>query len=203
MGRTSDARERLIEAMNELIWLGSYGSTSVDHICERAEVKKGSFYHYFPGKADLAIAAIDETAGDIFATLDHIYSPTVPPLERIRNEARWGYQHQAEITKRFGRVLGCPLFSLGAEIGTLDEALCLKVKEILDKHLHYYESALRDAQREKLIAPGPVAPVARRLLAYAEGMLTQARIHNDLSYVKEIEQGFSAMLDILALRKKA
>ena len=203
MGRTSDARERLIGAMNELIWLGSYGSTSVDHICERAEVRKGSFYHYFPGKADLALAAIDEAAIEIFATLDHIYSPTVPPLERIRNEARWGYEHQAKITKRFGRVLGCPLFSLGAEIGTLDEALCLKVKEILDKHLHYYESALRDAQREKLIAPGPVAPVARRLLAYAEGMLTQARIHNDLSYVKEIEQGFSAMLDILALRKKA
>jgi TetR/AcrR family transcriptional repressor of nem operon len=29
MGRTSDARERLIEAMSELIWLGSYGSTSI------------------------------------------------------------------------------------------------------------------------------------------------------------------------------
>ena len=82
MGRTSDARERLIGAMNELIWLGSYGSTSVDHICERAEVRKGSFYHYFPGKADLALAAIDEAAIEIFATLDHIYSPTVPPLER-------------------------------------------------------------------------------------------------------------------------
>lgn len=32
MGRTSTAKDRLIEAMIELIWIGSYGSTSVDQI---------------------------------------------------------------------------------------------------------------------------------------------------------------------------
>lgn len=59
MGRTSDARERLLEAMMELIWVGSFGSTSVDQICERAEVKKGSFYHFFESKHALAMAAIE------------------------------------------------------------------------------------------------------------------------------------------------
>lgn len=39
MGRTSDAKERLMEAMSELIWTGSYGTTSVDQICERAGVR--------------------------------------------------------------------------------------------------------------------------------------------------------------------
>ena len=201
MGRTSDARERLIEAMSELIWLGSYGSTSVDHICERAEVKKGSFYHYFASKTDLALAVIHDASNEVFETLDRIYSPTVPPLERIRNEARWGYQHQKEISEKFGRVLGCPLFSLGAEVGTREESLILKIKEILDKHLRYYESALLDAQHQQLIAITPVEPIARRLLAYAEGMLTQARIHNDLAYIAEIEQGFMAMLDILVRQR--
>ena len=40
MGRVSDAKERLMEAVRDLIWAGSYGSTSVDDICERAEVRK-------------------------------------------------------------------------------------------------------------------------------------------------------------------
>jgi TetR/AcrR family transcriptional repressor of nem operon len=202
MGRTSDAREKLIEAMSELIWLGSYGSTSVDQICERADVKKGSFYHFFPSKTELALAVMDEVSREVFATLDRIYSPTVSPLERIRNEARWGYEHQKKISEKFGRVLGCPLFSLGAEVGTREESLVLKIKEILDKHLRYYESALLDAQHQQLIAITPVAPIARRLLAYAEGMLTQARIHNDLAYIAEIEHGFMAMLDIL-MRQRA
>jgi TetR/AcrR family transcriptional regulator, transcriptional repressor for nem operon len=201
MGRTSDARERLIEAMSALIWLGSYGSTSVDQICDRAKVKKGSFYHYFACKTDLALAVIDEASHEVFVSLDRIYSPTVPPLNRIRDEARWRYKYQKEISEKFGRVLGCPLFSLGAELGTREEMLTNKIKEILDKHLFYYESALRDAQRQKLIAKGAVEPIARRLLAYAEGMLTQARIHNDLSYIAEIEHGFMAMLDILAQRR--
>lgn len=34
MGRTSDAKERLRDAVIELIWAGSYGTTSVDQICE-------------------------------------------------------------------------------------------------------------------------------------------------------------------------
>lgn len=152
MGRTSDARQRLIEAMSQLIWLGSYGSTSVDQICERAEVKKGSFYHFFSSKTELALAVVTEASREVFSTLDHIYSPTVAPLERIRNEARWGYQYQKEIREKFGRVLGCPLFSLGAEIGTREESLAIKIKEILDKHLRYYESALLDAQHQQVIA---------------------------------------------------
>lgn len=201
MGRTSDAKQRLIEAMHDLIWLGSYGSTSVDQICKLAGVKKGSFYHFFESKTELAIAVIDETSQQIFATLDHIYSPTVPPLERIRREARWGYEYQQQIAEKFGRVLGCPLFSLGAEVGTREETLIAKIKQILDQHLRYYESALREAQDQQLIATTPVAPIARRLLAYAEGMLTQARIHNDLSYIAEIEQGFMAMLDLLARQR--
>ena len=59
MGRVSDAKERLMEAVSELIWTGSYGGTTIDHICEKAGVKKGSFYYFFDSKADLALAAID------------------------------------------------------------------------------------------------------------------------------------------------
>lgn len=46
MGRTSDAKEKLKEAA-ELIWAGSYGTTSVDDICERAGVRKGHFLPLF------------------------------------------------------------------------------------------------------------------------------------------------------------
>ena len=44
MPRKSDAKERLMNAAMDLIWENSYGSTSVDAICEKAEAKKGSFY---------------------------------------------------------------------------------------------------------------------------------------------------------------
>src|SRR5881409_910228 len=114
MGRVSDAKVRLMEAVRELIWTGSYGSTTIDQICERAGVKKGSFYYFFDSKADLACAALGEEWERRRAELDAIFSPTVPPLERLRRFGEYGYNLQAEIKRKCGRVLGCPLFSLGS-----------------------------------------------------------------------------------------
>src|SRR6266571_943512 len=76
--------ERLMEAVRELIWSGSYGSTTIDDICEKAGVKKGSFYYFFDSKADLAVAAIDEEWERKRGELDSLFSPTIPPLERLR-----------------------------------------------------------------------------------------------------------------------
>ena len=41
MGRTSDAKEKLLAVAFDLIWNSSYGTVSVDDICERARVNKG------------------------------------------------------------------------------------------------------------------------------------------------------------------
>src|SRR5437763_3281054 len=114
MGRVSDAKEKLMDAVQELIWTGSYGSTTIDDICERAGVKKGSFYYFFKSKADLAVAAIDEDWQRHRPELDALFSPTIPPLERLRRYCEYGYQFQVAICKQYGCVLGCPLFSVGA-----------------------------------------------------------------------------------------
>ena len=93
MGRVSDAKEKLMEAVSELIWTGSYASTTIDQICERAQVKKGSFYYFFKSKSDLAIAALDEGYKGKRAEMDAIFSPTVPPLEkkeRFDRDRPWG-----------------------------------------------------------------------------------------------------------------
>src|SRR5512145_451021 len=113
MGRCSDAKQRLMEAILELIWMGSYGSTTIDQICDKAGVKKGSFYYFFDSKADLAIAALEENWSKKRLELDSIFSPTVPPLERIRRYCDYGFKFQSEIKEKCGSVLGCPLYTLG------------------------------------------------------------------------------------------
>jgi len=80
MGRVSDAKRRLMDAVTELIWTGSYGSTTIDQICDKAGVKKGSFYYFFDSKAELAETALNEDWERRRGELDSIFSPTVPPL---------------------------------------------------------------------------------------------------------------------------
>jgi len=194
MGRTSDAKERLLEAVIELIWIGSFGSTSVDHICERAGVKKGSFYHFFESKTALAVAGLDHGWVEHRKVFDQIFSPVVPPLERILNCFRHFREEQEDLLKKHGRVLGCPVHSLGAEISTVDDRLRDKLQEILSQFIRYYESAIRDGQAQGMIVAHDPMALARIVFAYSEGLLLHARMWNDLSRLDEFESGAMIIL---------
>jgi len=196
MGRVSDAKQRLMDAVRELIWAGSYGSTTIDQICEKAGVKKGSFYYFFDSKADLALTSIEGEWKIRRSELDSIFSPTVPPLERIRSYCDYGYRFQAEIKAKFGCVLGCPLFSLGAEVSTRENLLQKKIQEILDYKRKYLETAIRDAHAAGLVHVPDVSAKARILFAYYQGLLTEARIQNDLKVLREAEQGTLEILGV-------
>ncbi len=179
MGRTSNANERLMTAALDLMWEESYGAVSIDDICRRANVKKGSFYYFFDSKSELAVAALERSSQEQKVIWDEQFSSTVPPLDRIRARCDYTYRKQAEIKVRTGRVLGCPLCSVGSEICNQDEKIRAKILDILARKTKYLESAIADAQAQGLIAPGDPAAKARCVLAYYEGMITQARIHND------------------------
>lgn len=198
MGRASDAKERLMDAVRDLIWSGSYGSTTIDQICGRAGVKKGSFYYFFDSKADLAAEAIDAEWQRRRPELDALFSPTVPPLERLKQYCDYGRRFQAEIKAKFGCVLGCPLFTLGAEVSTQESNLQKKIQEMLDYKCKYLESAIREAHSTGLInAPDPAAK-AKTLFAYYQGLQTQARIENSLSVLDDALRG---TYDVLGLKE--
>ena len=85
MPRVSDAKDKLTDAALALIWESSYGATSVDDICSKADVRKGSFYHFFKSKSDLEIAALEEHWQRSRQQWNDIFSPSVPPLQRLED----------------------------------------------------------------------------------------------------------------------
>ncbi len=194
MGRVIDAKVRLMDAVLELIWTGSYGTTTIDHICEKAGVKKGSFYYFFNSKADVAVAALDDAFKEKRIELDAIFSPTVPALERIRLYCEFNYKKQAECLEKYGFVLGCPLCTFGAEVCTQEQALRAKIQEILECMAKYLDTAIRDAHASGAIFAPDAAAKGRVLRAYMEGLLTQARIQNNLEVLKEMTNGVFGVL---------
>src|SRR5215831_2648654 len=196
MGRVSDAKQRLMEAVGELIWTGSYGSTTIDQICDKAGVKKGSFYYFFDSKAELAETAIAQDWEKHRPELDSVFSPTVPPLDRLRNYCDFMYRFQEQIRAKYGAVLGCPLFSVGAEVSTQESRVLKKIQDILDYKVKYFESTIRDAHAAALInAPDPAAK-ARALFAYYQGLMTEARIRNTLEVLREAYKGTTELLGL-------
>ena len=196
MGRVSDAKERLMEAIGELIWKGSYGSTTIDHICEKAGVKKGSFYYFFDSKADLALAALEAAWERKRADLDSIFSPTIPPLERLQKYCERNYRRQVEIKAECGFVLGCPLFSLATEVSTQEQPLQRKIQQIFEQQHKYFESAIRDAHAAGLIRAPDAEAKAKVLFAYYNGLIAEARIRNSLEILQGAAHGTFELLGV-------
>jgi len=186
MSRTSTAKDRLMDAAMEMIWENSYGATSVDAICDRADVRKGSFYYFFKSKSELAAAALDADWKKHIPLLDSIFSPTLPPLERFERYFKFNYEKLAAIKEKCGQILGCPLFTLGSEVCTQDTPLRDKIQEILDAKSRYFESAIRDAHAQGLINAPDAHATAQTLFAFFQGSLTQARIQNDAELLRDI-----------------
>jgi TetR/AcrR family transcriptional repressor of nem operon len=182
-----DTRQRLLETAMDLIWEQSYGAVSVDVICERAGARKGSFYHFFPSKSDLAAAAIEDHWQKLRPDLDRIFSPQTPPLERLAGYCDFLYERQRQKAERFGRVCGCAFTSLGSELSTQDEKIRQKSVQILESRCKYFTAALRDAIREGLIPDQDCEAKARDLYGCVMGVLLQAKIENDLRIIRHLK----------------
>jgi TetR/AcrR family transcriptional repressor of nem operon len=78
------SRTRLLDAALHIIRAKGYSATTVDEICHRAGVTKGSFFHHFRSKDDLALAAVahwQAKTASLFAAAP--YHQTQDPLDRL------------------------------------------------------------------------------------------------------------------------
>ena len=178
---TNNTKERLIDTAIDLIWQSSYGSVSVDDICKAADVKKGSFYHFFPSKIDLAIEAMEVTYLQFKPLLDDIFSASRPPIERFKRYIDVTYEKQKEISEKHGMVCGCPMVSLASEMAPQDELIRRKTDEIMDNKKRYYESTLRDMVAEGLLPDTTdISTKANAIYSFFMGQFVMARIQNSL-----------------------
>jgi TetR/AcrR family transcriptional regulator, transcriptional repressor for nem operon len=196
VGRTSDARDRLIQATIDLVWQSSYGAVGVDAICERSGVKKGSFYHFFPSKDELVVAALDRQFETRRPILDAIFSPSRSPIERLNAYFAYIYERQVALRRQYGRVLGCFHNSVGTECIQQRPEVAAKVQEVISNLRRYLETTVRDAQADGSIRAGDPSTDARVLFAYVQGTLLQARIHDDPELLRDLAVTGFAILGI-------
>jgi TetR/AcrR family transcriptional repressor of nem operon len=192
----SETKRKLLETAVALIWESSYGSVSVDDICSKAGVNKGSFYYAFKSKSDLAIAAFERHWEGKRPLLDQIFSSQVPPLERLTNYCDAIVEDQKEKYRSFGKVLGCPFCSLGGELSTQDENIRLKVEQMTAGMMKYLESLVRDLAAEGAIDAKNLQELSRELYFYIIGVLMQAKIENNLKSLDHLYHGVSRLLNV-------
>ena len=194
MGRTSDAKDKLLQVAFDLIHTQSYNAVGVEQICTRAGVNKGSFYYYFKTKTDLAAAAYETHWHSRLSLYERVFAPDAPPLDRFR---RWCVEIRAvqrQWRKKYGHVCGCPYASLGSELAAQDQKMQAKTRDLLNRHVAFLTGAVADAQAAKLALPGDPETKARLVHAFMIGLLLRAKIFNDLKCLDLAEDAIFALI---------
>ncbi len=78
------SKAKLLDAALQVIRTKGYTATTIDDICAAASLTKGSFFHHFKSKEDLALAAIDHwnaMTGGLFA--QSTYHLHADPRDRV------------------------------------------------------------------------------------------------------------------------
>jgi TetR/AcrR family transcriptional repressor of nem operon len=197
MNNKQDTRTKLLYAAIDLIWRASFGSVSVDDICVQAGVLKGSFYHFFPSKVDLAIEAVKFNWEEYRPEIDRIYDAEKEPLQRISDHCDLALKRQKEMLKTCGFVPGCPVTVLGSEQSTQNEPL----REVIDSHLkymmRYFSQAISDAIESGAIPKTNIKRKTDEIFSLYLGTFTYARITNDLQPIRNMKK---ALLTLLGTR---
>jgi TetR/AcrR family transcriptional repressor of nem operon len=187
MKRIHDTKEKLLDVAFDLIWDSSYGSVSVDDICKGAGVNKGSFYHFFPTKANLAIAACRARWEAVKPVFERMFAVEIPPLDRIRAWCRHVNSVQKEKAKKFGHVCGCPYASMGAELATQDDRIRASSEELIYSGRKYLRKAIADAMQAGVVTVPDASVAAQRAYSMCLGMLFEAKVQNSLGVLRKLE----------------
>jgi len=171
------AREKLLETSQHLMLAKGYTATSVEEICEAANLTKGSFFHYFASKEDLGKAVLDRYVLSMFQVArDAPFMKKKDPLQRL-----YGYiDFMIEVSKDPARRSGCLL-------GNFAQVLTDTHPEIRTQcaaHFNLWADMLKqqlDAAKAAYKVKGlDTGSLADHFIALFEGSLMLAKTRQDL-----------------------
>lgn len=182
-----DTRENILDTAATLFHSRSYASVGIAEICASAQVSKGSFFHFFPSKRDLATAVVDLFRRRIDeAILAKCFSPKLPPLARLDRFVNELYIFQRAQAADLGHVPGCPFGNLAMEQATQDELLRKKVDGCLSSVAKHIQTALTEAVISGEFPPVDTRATAEAMLAYVEGIQLLAKARNDPELIRRL-----------------
>lgn len=192
-GRPPTHRTALLSAMRQLAVSKGFPATTVDEICERAGVAKGSFYYHFSGKDDLGLAALQAYFDDLAAAFSGgDWMNAADPVVRLRQFIA----HAADVCT--GPVLtdGCLLGSF-----TLDMAESSpEVRQLLSTMFGALRDMVAGLVAEAAQHRGRTIDAARagdQFLAIVEGSIVLAKAHQDPAIPRRGIEMLGEHLDLL------
>ncbi|GAA0671009.1 TetR/AcrR family transcriptional regulator [Kitasatospora atroaurantiaca] len=157
-------------------------------ICARADVRKGSFYHFFDSKQALTLAAVDSHWTTQRTHWNHVLSAAdTPPLARLRRLLDDQAEAQRRAKRETDAVHGCLFGNLALELSNQEWVVQSRLAEIFDEQIAMVQLVLAEAAAEGAVAADRAGRVtARAVLAQLEGIVMLAKLGNNPAVLDDL-----------------
>ncbi|MBQ0997674.1 TetR/AcrR family transcriptional regulator [Streptomyces sp. RK62] len=194
MGRTSDARNKILTAARSLLERRGYSALGVAEICKTAEVPKGSFYYFFESKEALALTVIDEQWAAEKRDWEGVLGGDAEPLERLRQLFEATENRQRNGQESCGVVSGCMFGNLTLEMSNQTDAVRERLQQIFEAQVDMVEATIVEAKERGEIAVAEPREAARSVVAQLEGQVLFAKLYNNTSQLSSLWPNCLALL---------
>ena len=191
---TNQSKERILVGAKELFLARGYAATTVDAICEKAELTKGSFYYSFDSKEDLGHAVLDwslERSVGMLASGPHVR--ITDPVEK----ALAFLKHLEKCSPDLWSA-GCLLGSFALELAESNSRMQQAVAGMFQAVADYFAENLQAIAAECTGKQArPASELADTLLGLIEGSIILAKAHRDPTRIPKAIRGFRRSLETL------
>jgi TetR/AcrR family transcriptional regulator, transcriptional repressor for nem operon len=196
------ARNRLLDAACAIIREKGYSATSVDELSASAGITKGGFFHHFPSKDSLAVAAVNywsELDSALFASAP--YHRLDDPLDRLL-----GYLDFRKAMLR-GEIaeFTCLAGTMVQETYGTHPDIRQACNECIGRHAAKVESDIAEAmKRYHIRTPWTAESLAMHMQAMLQGAFVLAKAKGDARVVEASIEHLRRYIELLfVLPKKA
>ena len=194
MGRTSDAKNKILTAARSLLEQRGYSALGVAEICKTAEVPKGSFYYFFESKETLALAVIDEQWAAERRDWEGILRGDAEPLERLKQLFEATENRQRNGQESCGVVVGCMFGNLSLEMSNQTDAVRERLQQIFEDQVNLVEATITEALGRGEIEVADPREAARSVVAQLEGQVLFAKLYNNTGQLSTLWPNCLALL---------
>ena len=174
------SRDKILEAAHAEMLAKGYAATTVDEICGRAGVAKGSFYHFFPTKEELGLALLDAYYEQNLKLISE-----APDAADPRRKAVSLVDHLIDSAGALWGG-GCLLGTFALELAETTPAIAHAVS----KRFRAVAARLAEGFAPLVGNHGDPADIAEQFIVTVEGALVLARAHHDWKYVDRALERF-------------
>ena len=186
------AKQTLLDAAEDLMLTQGYSATSVDQICKAAKLTKGSFFHYFKSKEDLAAALLNRFCCSSRQMMqEKCCTKEMDPLNRVYNYIDCAVQMFKD--SRFNK--GCLIGTFAQELAETKPKLRSLCAEGFNEWAKLLKKDLKEAKKKYAPrASFEAESLAEHFIALVEGSQILARAKSNPAILGENMRHFKQYL---------